>query len=342
MSDTLAPPEETPTLIARITPILPGLALSAGLAAIAVPIPQLLGVKALSPLILAMLMGIVIRNSFGAIAIAQPGISFSLKRVLRFAIILLGFQLTLTQLGQVGAQGIAVIALTLTATFVFTKAMGRVLGVERKLAELIAAGTSICGASAVIACNTVTRGSDEDVAYAVACVTVFGSLSMVLMPLLAAPFGLDPTHFGLWVGSSVHEVAQAVGAAFALGDHAGQIGTVAKLGRVILLAPVILTLGALATRRAEAEGPTGKPPMPWFVFGFIAVVLLNSAVAIPANVSSDIAMVTAFLLATALAAMGLETDIRKLRLKGLRPLILGAVAWIFIVSVALTLVKLIG
>jgi len=337
MSDTTAPvpPQKFP---ARIMPLLPGLALAAGLAAVAVPIPHLLGMKALSPLIVAMVLGIAIRNTAGFIPAAHPGIAFSLKRVLRFAIILLGFQLTLTQLDQIGLSGIVVVIATLSATFVFTKLMGRVLGVDRQLAELIAAGTSVCGASAVIACNTVTRGSDEDVAYAVACVTIFGTLSMILMPELAAPLGLVSQSYGIWVGSSVHEVAQAVGAGFALDDHAGQIGTVAKLGRVILLAPLILSLGAIAARNAE-EASTARPPMPWFVIGFIAVMLFNSVVKVPEAISHQIVMVTSFLLAMALAAMGLETDVRKLRLKGLRPLALGAVAWLFIVGFALVMVK---
>lgn len=332
-------PATPPKSTARFLPLLPGLALAAALAAAAVPIPHLLGMKALSPLIVAMVMGIAIRNTIGFIPAAHPGIAFSLKRVLRFAIILLGFQLTLTELDQIGLSGIAVIVATLSATFLFTKLMGRLLGVDRQLAELIAAGTSVCGASAVIACNTVTRGSDEDVAYAVACVTIFGTLSMILMPMLAAPLGLASQSYGIWVGASVHEVAQAVGAGFALDSHAGQIGAVAKLGRVILLAPLILSLGALAARRVD-EASTARPPMPWFVFGFIAVMLFNSVVKVPEAVSHQIVMVTSFLLAMALAAMGLETDVRKLRLKGLRPLALGAVAWLFIVGLALVLVKL--
>lgn len=322
--------------------LAPGLALAATLAAVGVVVPRLIGMPALSPLILAMVLGMAIRNTLGPIGAAQPGITFSLRRVLRFAIVLLGFQLTLGQLAAVGGTGVAVIALTLLATLLFTKAMGQVLGVERRLAELIAAGTSICGASAVIACNTVTEGSDEDVAYAIACVTVFGTLSMVLMPMLAAPLGLAPEAFGLWVGASVHEVAQVVGAGFARGEAAGQFATVAKLGRVMLLAPMILSLGALVSLRRAEAGNGAKVPMPWFVFGFIAVVGLNSVIAVPAGAHGAIVTATAFLLAMALAAMGLETDLRKLRLKGLRPLMLGALAWLFISATALGLVKLLA
>ncbi len=321
-----------------VTPLLPGLARTLGLAVIATALTRIIGVQSLSPLVLAMVLGILVRNTIGAGAASAPGITFSLRRVLRLAIVLLGFQLTVMQLVQVGGSGLLVITLSLVGTFLFTKVMARLLGVERDLGELIAAGTSICGASAVIACNSVTRGSDENVAYAIACVTVFGTLSMLIFPLLASPLVLAPQEYGIWVGASVHEVAQVVAGAFALGDEAGQVGTVAKLSRVILLAPVIVTLGLFARRRAG--GKAAQAPLPWFVFGFIFVVVLNSVAPLPQEVYPYVATATTFMLTVALAGMGLETDIRKLCLKGLRPLVLGALAWLFISLLALALVML--
>jgi uncharacterized integral membrane protein (TIGR00698 family) len=248
-----------------------------------------------------------------------------------------------SQVAQVGLAGVGVIAATLIATLVFTKWLGRLLGVDGKLAELIGAGTSICGASAVIATNTVTGGSDEDVAYAVACVTVFGSLSMLLYPLLPGLLDLTPAAFGLWSGASIHEIAQVVAAAFQDGARAGEIGTVAKLTRVMMLAPVVIALGVVAVRRAaHAAGSASRaaPPMPWFVLGFVAMVILNSVITIPAAPKAWIALATTFLLSMALAAMGMETDFRKLKAEGLKPLMLAAAAWIFISAFALALVKL--
>jgi uncharacterized integral membrane protein (TIGR00698 family) len=230
----------------------------------------------------------------------------------------------------------------LVSTFLFTVWLGRRLGVDGKLAELIAAGTSICGASAVIATNTVTQGRDDQVAYAVACVTVFGSLAMFLYPLLPVALHLGPHAFGLWAGSSIHEIAQVVAAAFQNGKESGDLATIAKLSRVMMLAPVVLTLGFLARwRRPEGRGAArGAAPLPWFVFGFIALIGLNSVVALPPVVQSRVVELTTFLLSVALAAMGLETDIGKLKAEGLRPLLLGAGAWLFIASFSLLLVKL--
>ena len=172
--------------------ILPGLLLTSVVAASAYGLRQLPGMATFSPMILAILIGIAVHNLVGTPAIARPGITFSLRRLLRIAIILLGLQLTITQVIEVGGRGIGIIAATLLATFAFTVWMGKLLGVDRKLAQLIAAGTSICGASAVIATNTVTNAPDEDVAYAVACVTVFGSVAMFAYPLLPGLLHLDP------------------------------------------------------------------------------------------------------------------------------------------------------
>jgi uncharacterized integral membrane protein (TIGR00698 family) len=321
-----------PPILDAVTAPLPGLALTGAIAAGAFALRQIPGIGLFSPLILATVIGMLVHNLLGTPAIAEAGVTFSLKRVLRLGIILLGFQLMLSQVAAVGVTGIAIILVTLVATFLFTKAMGRVIGVDPKLAELIGAGTSICGASAVIATNTVTEGSDADVAYAVACVTVFGSMAMLLYPLLPGLLHLSPRAFGLWSGASIHEIAQVVAAAFQDGQIAGQFGTVAKLTRVMMLAPLVIGLGFFAARKA--------PPMPWFVLGFIAVMLLNSVITVAPAEKAQIVNLTNFLLSMALAAMGLATDFAKLKREGLKPLALAACAWIFIAGFSLALVKL--
>ncbi len=264
-----------------------------------------------------------------------------MRQLLRLGIILLGFQLTAAQIAAVGGMGIAIIVATLVATFVFTKWIGGVFGIDPKLSELIAAGTSICGASAVIATNTVTRADDEDVVYAVACVTIFGSISMFLYPALPNLLSLSAHAYGLWAGASIHEIAQVVAASFQDGQAAGEFGTIAKLSRVMMLAPMILTLGFIASRRKTGV-PGGmsepKAPLPWFVLGFLALVAVNSLVAIPDSLRHAAALLTTILLSIALSAMGLETDIRKIALKGLRPFLLGASSWLFISLLSLALV----
>jgi uncharacterized integral membrane protein (TIGR00698 family) len=345
MSDPAQPRSAGAIFADAVIAALPGLALTGGIALFAFALRQIPGVGMFSPMILATVTGMLFHNLVGTPAVCRPGVVFSLKRILRLGIILLGFQLALSQVIAVGAVGVAIILASLAATFVFTKFLGRVMGVDSKLAELIGAGTSICGASAVIATNTVTEGSDADVAYAVACVTVFGSLAMLLYPLLPGILHLSPRDFGLWSGASIHEIAQVVAASFQDGPAAGQFGTVAKLTRVMMLAPLVIGLGFVAARKARGESGTKArkaPPMPWFVLGFIAVMLLNSAITVAPQEKAQIVILTNFLLSMALAAMGLETDFAKLKQEGLKPLLLAACSWIFIAGFSLALVKLLA
>jgi uncharacterized integral membrane protein (TIGR00698 family) len=327
--------------------IWPGLFLTGTIAILAFALRELPGVGTFSPMILAIIIGIAFHNIVGTPRRAKEGVMFSLRRILRFAIILLGFQLTAQQIVEVGPIGFAIIVATLIATFAFTTWLGHMMGVDRKLTQLIAAGTSICGASAVIATNTVTKGHDEDVAYAVACVTIFGSIAMFTYPLFPSIFHLDPHAFGLWAGASIHEIAQVVAASFQDGQSSGEYGTIAKLSRVMLLAPVVIALGLIAARRQShhqhgVADATGRPPMPWFLVGFIALVAVNSLVEVPPDVKHIIVPVTTFLLSVSLAAMGLETDIMKLKAKGVRPLLLGAASSLFIAGFSLTLIKVIA
>ncbi|MBP0614931.1 YeiH family protein [Jiella mangrovi] len=341
---TTVTPSEAHSAESGAASILPGLALTSAIALASFALHALPGMGLVSPLILSIILGMALHNVVGTPSAAIPGVKFGLKRVLRAGIVLLGLQLTISQVAEVGWLGVVVIVATLASTFAFTKWLGRLIGVETKLAELIAAGTSICGASAVIATNTVTRARDEDVAYAIACVTVFGSLSMVLLPLADNLLHLSPETYGLWAGASIHEVAQVVAAAFQGGDQAGHFGTIAKLTRVLMLAPVVITLGLVAARRAKVSTASGGAgvPVPWFVLGFILMIGVASSGLVPAAVMPDVVLATQFMLAIALAAMGLETDIRKLAAKGLRPALLGAAAWIFIVVFALGLILMTG
>ena len=320
--------------------LLPGLLLTSSLALLATVLHRLPGFQVLSSLILAVILGIMVRNGCGIPAACQPGIRFSLKRILRLAIILLGLRLSFSQVLTVGPTGLGIVALVLVSTFVFTCWLGRQLGVGRQLTQLIAAGTSICGASAVVATNGVIEGSDEDVAYAVTIVTVFGTLSMLLYPLLFGVFQLSPEAFGLWAGTSIHEVAQVVAAAFQTGQVSGELATIAKLSRVVFLIPVMLMLGVLSFRHRQQLGASAQTlPIPWFVVGFVILIGVNSLHLFPAEVTTAVIQANQFLLTIALVAMGLETKLHKIKQMGLRPLYLGAVAWLFISVLSLGLVE---
>lgn len=346
-AEMMAPPSERGSSATQVGThpggIWRGLALALIVACASFTLGKLPGLSAFSPMILAIIFGMLFHALVGTPAWARAGVALASRKVLRAAIVLLGLQLTIEQIAKVGAVGIGIITVTLVGTFLFTIWFGRMIGVERRLSELIAAGTSICGASAVVATNAVTGAADEDAAYAVACVTLFGSLAMFVYPLLPGMLNLDPQAYGFWAGASIHEVAQVVAASFQDSVQAGEFGTIAKLSRVMLLAPMLVAIGLIAVYQARKSNDAKtriRPPIPWFVLGFMVLIGVNSAVAIPVEFNSAIVVTTSFLLTTALAAMGLEIDVAKLRDKGARPLILGMTAALFISVFSLILVKM--
>lgn len=328
---------------ASVTALLPGLILSGGVALAATALHMLPLFKLFSPMIAAVVAGMTL-NALGLVRpITRPGLAYAARPLLRFAIILLGFQLTLTQIREVGLTGTMVIVISLATTLIVTQAMGRLFGVDRKLAQLIAAGTSICGASAIVATNCVTKADEEDVAYALACVTLCGTIAMLVFPMTISIARLDGYHYGLWSGAAIHEVGQVVGAAFQGGQTAGEFGTIAKLTRVLMLAPVILVLGFANQRRATGAGESETGPrvlVPLFIVLFLGVIVLNSFVPVSVDTRLTIAMISTFLLTVALGAIGLAADVGKLRERGARPLMLGIAASVLIAGVSLGLLKL--
>ena len=341
-SPSPASPAPGPAGTDRLREWAPGLLLGAAVAASAFGLRStgLPGVTDLSPLMLAILIGMAVRNLLGRPEAAKSGLGFALRAPLRLGIMLLGLQVTLGEILGIGWAGLALLAFALASTFLVTLWLGARMGVDPGLAQLLAAGTGICGASAIVATNTVTRASDESVAYALATVTLYGTIAMFAYPLIAASLPLSHAGYGLWTGASVHEVAQVVAAGFARGEETGEAATVAKLARVLMLAPLVLLLGAWVARQTKADArPRAKAPFPLFVFGFLAMVLLAGTGWVSGTAQHFAQWATQALLALALAAVGLETDVRKLIAQGWRPLALGGAAtlWISLTTLGLTL-----
>ncbi len=319
--------------------LLPGLALAVAVAVAAYYVRKIPGLAVFSPMILAILIGMAVANLAPLPAACSGGLAFAMRPVLRAAIVLLGLRITLGDLAALGWQSLACLAVGLVATFVVTARIGRAMGLARETAELVAAGTAVCGASAIVAMNAVTGGRREDVAHAVATVTLFGTLSMFLLPALAPLLHLSPASFGLWAGASIHEVAQVVGAGFQGGPEAGEVATVAKLARVAMLAPLVFAVGFLRGRGVEA---TSRPPFPWFVAGFLAMVVVGSVLHPDRAMLAAAGDLTTVLFTVALAAMGLMVDVRALLRDGWKPMALGAVSWLFVTGFALLWVEVLA
>lgn len=316
--------------------LLPGVALVMLITAAAFGLRGMPLFGMVSPMMGAILIGIVFNNAIGCPDKARAGIAICSKRLLRLAVALLGFQLTIWQVSSIGLAGVAAIGIVLLLTFALTVWIGKLLGVDRGLTMLIAAGTSICGASAIAAMNDVSKAHDEDVSYAIATITLFGTLAMLIYPALIGNLHLIPEAYGFWVGASVHEVAQVVAAAFQGSEVAGQTGVVVKLTRVMMLAPLMLVIGAMISGRAKSGTAVRTPALiPVFVVGFIGCMLVNSFLTIPDTVHSSIVSATPVMLTASLGAIGLGTNIDRLRQRGLRPVVLAGTATLFIAAAGL-------
>lgn len=335
----------TPTLLSRwagpaFAGLLPGLLLVALITAAAFGLRGLPGFASLSPVILAIVLGIFFANAVGLPEGVQPGIAFASRTLLRAAVALLGAQITLGELTAFGWEGVAGVLAVVLVTLPLTYALGRLMGIERDLAMLVAAGTSICGASAIAGANAVLRARDEFVAYAVAVITIWGTLGLFLLPLLQSALGLSEGQLGVWAGLSLHEVAQAVGAGFAAGEVSGQAAVAMKLGRVLMLGAVIFALARLWRARDGAEAPAAG--VPGFVLAFLGLAGLNSLGLVPEGVRQLAAVLTPLMLAAALAGLGLSTHFARLRLLGLRPLVLGGISFALIAGLGFGLARLVG
>ena len=334
----------TATALSRFLLLLrqdgPGLLLVCAIAALAIGLLKLLGARGFSPMILAILFGLLLANTAGTPVWARAGAAFAARRALRLGIMLLGFQITITDILGIGVNGILILILVVTATFLVTAWLGQLLGLDRSLSWLIAMGTAICGVAAIAATSAAIRSNSKDTAYAVACITLFGSVAMFTYPLLPQFLNLSDQQYGFWVGNSVHEVAQVVAAGFQHNTAAGEIATITKLGRVLLLAPIV-AIGAFAARREKVGVGTiqALPAVPWFVAGFISAVLLNTWVPASAETRHLIGLVSTFLLAMALGAIGLDIELRRLVAAGLRPLLLGLFASLFVAAISLVAIR---
>ncbi|MFJ3057853.1 YeiH family protein [Herbaspirillum sp. NPDC087042] len=317
-------------------PALAGLALSGAVAWAAMGLGDIgwLQAHGFSALTVAIVLGIVIGNTiYPRLGTAcGEGVRFSKQTLLRAGIILYGFRLTFQDIAHVGVAGVVIDAAMLLSTFGLAWLVGtRVLKLDRDAALLIGAGSSICGAAAVMATEPVLRARSEQVTVAVSTVVIFGSLAIFLYPLLytlqAEPaWGVRLPDFGVYIGSTVHEVAQVLAAARSIDQHTADVAVITKMVRVMMLAPFLLMLSMRVGRHSSGhQHQQSKLSIPWFAFAFIAVVVLNSFFPLPAALNRVVLQADTFMLAMAMAALGLSTHLSALRNAGIKPMILGAV-----------------
>jgi len=343
--------------------LLPGLALSAALAAVSIWLGTSgwLQAHGMSALTVAIVLGIVLGNTlYPFVAVSSgAGVVFSKQTLLRAGVILYGLRLTLHDIGQVGFSGVLIDALLLSSTFGLALILGtRLFGLDRPTALLIGAGNAICGAAAVMATEPLLRAKAEHVTVAISTVVVFGTLAIFLYPALyqlnqhwhLLPAGSRA--FGIYAGSTIHEVAQVFAAGRSISVETANTAVITKMVRVMMLAPFLIALSAWLARKSAGENGTEsgantaagprRLTIPWFAFAFIGMVVFNSLALLPHAVVGTAIDVDTFLLAMAMGALGLTTHLSAIRRAGIKPLLLGAVLFVWLVGGGALINSLVG
>jgi uncharacterized integral membrane protein (TIGR00698 family) len=324
---------------------LPGLAIAASIAAVAFVVEYLIKnntAGVVSPLVIAVVLGALISNLGLLPDECRVGLGFAARNLLRLGIVLLGLQLSFSQVRELGVPGLVLVIVVVAATFTGTQWLGKKMGLSPGLSLLVATGFSICGASAIAAMRPVSDADDDDMAYAIALVTICGTLAIFLLPAIGEVIGFSGAQFGSWVGASVHDVAQTVATAASGNDDAQDAAIVVKLTRVMLLAPLVAAVSFTLRRKLShtniADSKTQKaklpPIVPLFIIGFIAAISINSSFNLPSEFLSNVKWLEKSLLACALAGLGAGVDIKKLRRVGTRPLALGLISWMLIATLS--------
>lgn len=328
--------------------ILPGLGVALAIAAVAKWLEGLLPIHLIGASVIALFIGMIV-NHFWRPACTRSGLKFTSKRVLKFAIILLGASLSIETVLTVGRMSLVVMCFTLLTCFGGGYLVGRALGINWKLSNLISAGTGICGGSAIAAIAPVIDAEDSDIAYAMSATFLFDMAMIVLFPIMGRAMGLSDMAYGLWAGTAVNDTSSVVAAGFAFSEAAGDFATMVKLTRTLSIIPVVVIFSLINARIKRKEAAAagldqtavngGKinfmTLIPWFIVGFITLAVLNSVGVIPAEVSGAAKELSKFLMVAALAAIGLNTSFAQMRKSGPAPMLHGFIISALVVVVAI-------
>ena len=310
----------------KIKGILPGVLLSGVIAVPAWMVGRLLPVVG-SPvmgLLLGMALAFVKRPQ-----LVEAGIKFTSKKLLQFAIILLGFEMNLFNVFSVGRQTLLLMAFTISAALLTAFFAGKLLKLDTNTKTLIGVGSSICGGSAIAATAPVINANEEDVAQSISTIFLFNVIAAFLFPLLGHLLGMSDYSFGLWAGTAVNDTSSVVAAGYAYSDTAGDLAVIVKLTRTLMIVPITLVLAFVTSRKntEQHKGYSFVKIFPWFVIGFLLASVVRTFTPIPTGVTAWLAQAGKFVIVMAMAAIGLNTNIVKLVKNGLKPILLGLLCW---------------
>ena len=322
--------------------IIPGFGAACILAFIARYIESILPIHIIGASVIALLLGMLINNFYKPVCLSA-GLKFTSKKVLKLAIILLGASLSVNVILSVGKMSLMVMVFTLLPCFGGGYFVGKALGLNWKLSNLISAGTGICGGSAIAAIAPVIDAEDKDIAYAMSATFLFDMAMIILFPIMGRWIGLSDMAYGLWAGTAVNDTSSVVAAGYAFSEGAGDFATMVKLTRTLSIIPTVLVftfINLRIKRKQSIDTNAGKKVnvmklFPWFIVGFIGLAIINSLGFIPVNVSACAKDISKFLMVAALAAIGLGTSFKDVRKSGFAPMMHGFIISALVVVVAI-------
>ena len=351
--------------------LMPGIGIAIGLATIGSAGSAAIGsyvfegaASPVSPILIAILGGLLVRNTIGVPAIYELGLELCLKRILRVGVALLGIRLSLLAAGATGLVAVPIALATIGTALLLVTWLSRVVGLPKRLGVLIAVGTAICGNTAIVATGPVIGADEDEVSYAVACITLFGLFALIVHPFIAFELFAGDGHLaGLFLGSAIHDTAQVAGAGLLYAQQFGdtsalESATVTKLVRNLFMVGVIPLMAAVYHGSSEGKDEVAKPSVrqlvPFFVFGFIAMAFVRTLGDVGerpfgfldpdvwALVIKSTSTVSTFCLTIAMATVGLGTNLRRLQMLGLKPLAVGLGAALIVGTVGAGMIKLIA
>ena len=332
----------------KVLKVFPGIILSVGVALLACWLESLLPIHLIGSAVIAMFIGMILNYFLRTTKVFASGLKFTSKKILKFAIILLGLSLNITTILNVGKMSLTVMIFTLLTCFGGGYFIGKALGLNWKLSNLISAGTGICGGSAIAAIAPTIDADDNDVAYAMSATFLFDMAMIVLFPIMGQAMGMTDQAFGIWAGTAVNDTSSVVATGYAFSEGAGDFATMVKLTRTLAIIPTVITFAfvqlRLKRKEALANSQNGSELkanfsitkiFPWFILGFLAMSIVASVFSIPAAVVSGTKSASKFLMVCALAAIGLNTSFSSMKKAGIRPMIHGFIISALVVIVAL-------
>ena len=317
---------------------LPGVLLSFGIAAVSIFLGGLLPLIGSS--VLAIVFGIVLNNSMKLPAMFQEGLSYSGKKLLQYSIIFLGFSMSIGQVSETGLSSLRISLITILIAFLAAYLAGRFFKMNRVLTILIGFGTAICGGSAIAAASPILEADEEEIALSISTIFFFNILAVFIFPFLGHLLQMSDTFFGTWAGTAINDTSSVVAAGYTYSPSAGDLATIVKLSRALMIVPACLIFAAYRYIKSKqsAQKTNLKQIFPWFIAWFVLASLVSSLGFLPAAVIPYTKFISQWLMAMALAAIGAKVSFKQFKQAGAAPLLTGAFAW-FCVAVSSLIIQ---